>query len=188
MVDEKEGCRPGERLVKGVCVPQMEDIFVELPKLRGKGPKILLNFYSDLGCDFRTQIFDNSKVIMNRKNWFKYKSKFMKITELSKQFDPESELFFLFLGSEFRFGLPMRHRSIPEGRVKLLKGWLLAKGNSEGLLELSHDVTAVRCNRCGWTGKVKDLVHGYYPVDDDGDVEPVDECPACGSDDWDEIE
>ena len=39
---------------------------------------------------------------------------------------------------------------------------------------------AVFCERCGWAGPYRWLVHGYAPLGDD-DVEPQDECPRCGS-------
>jgi len=51
------------------------------------------------------------------------------------------------------------------------------------------DPTPVRCSRCGWEGLVSECVHTYrgYSVrlsdeTQDADVEPVDECPRCGSD------
>lgn len=53
-----------------------------------------------------------------------------------------------------------------------------------------NDKTPVRCEACGWQGRVMDCKHGYSssgginppwgePV---GDVEPMDYCPECGSD------
>jgi len=53
-----------------------------------------------------------------------------------------------------------------------------------------EDPTPILCARCGWKGRVKDSVHTYHGfvvgVDGDGnveeDVEAVDECPGCGSD------
>jgi len=43
------------------------------------------------------------------------------------------------------------------------------------------DPRLVRCESCGWRGQLKDCVHGYAPVPPD-DVEPMDYCPECGSD------
>jgi hypothetical protein len=37
----------------------------------------------------------------------------------------------------------------------------------------------IRCERCGWAGAVRWLVHTYED-DGFGDVSPVDECPHCG--------
>ena len=40
----------------------------------------------------------------------------------------------------------------------------------------------IRCKECGWGGMVRWLIHTYewYGDDENGDVEPVDECPRCG--------
>ena len=50
------------------------------------------------------------------------------------------------------------------------------------------DPTPVKCEDCGWQGLAKDAVHTYRgigifftPDGYDEDVEPVDECPECGS-------
>ncbi len=43
------------------------------------------------------------------------------------------------------------------------------------------DPTPVVCERCLWTGPLRWTIHTYHACGDD-DVEPVDECPRCGSD------
>jgi hypothetical protein len=40
--------------------------------------------------------------------------------------------------------------------------------------------TPVWCDQCGWLGPRRWTKHTYWP-DGCGDVEPVDECPACGA-------
>ena len=42
------------------------------------------------------------------------------------------------------------------------------------------DPTEIYCPKCGWKGKAMDCTHTYKPVSPD-DVEPVDLCPVCGS-------
>lgn len=42
------------------------------------------------------------------------------------------------------------------------------------------DMTIVACERCGWSGMVKETVHGYGDDGTGEDVVPVDECPECG--------
>lgn len=49
------------------------------------------------------------------------------------------------------------------------------------------DLNPMLCMRCGWTGPVRWLVHGYHSYyagsfgdDDNYDTEPIDECPRCG--------
>jgi len=49
------------------------------------------------------------------------------------------------------------------------------------------DPTPVKCNRCGWTGMIKDMAHTYRDDGSGEDVEPVDECPECGTDDIEEF-
>ena len=50
------------------------------------------------------------------------------------------------------------------------------------------DEGLVQCDDCGWRGMVKDCVHTYRGIaGSEGDVEPVDECPECGSDQLIEI-
>lgn len=45
------------------------------------------------------------------------------------------------------------------------------------------DPTPIQCEDCGWRGKVMDCIHTYYEIPGtEGDVEPADECPDCGSD------
>jgi len=52
-----------------------------------------------------------------------------------------------------------------------------------------EDPTPIKCEECGWEGQAKDAIHTYtgtgvYITDSgqpDEDVEPVDECPECGS-------
>ena len=39
---------------------------------------------------------------------------------------------------------------------------------------------AMWCERCGWVGPLRWAIHTYAGCGDD-DVEPVDECPRCGS-------
>jgi len=47
----------------------------------------------------------------------------------------------------------------------------------------------IKCEECGWQGKIKEAIHTYcgtgaYVTPDgnyDEDIEPVDECPECGS-------
>jgi hypothetical protein len=41
------------------------------------------------------------------------------------------------------------------------------------------DPTPVLCPRCLWSGRIKNLEHGYRS-DGAGDVEASDECPRCG--------
>jgi len=43
------------------------------------------------------------------------------------------------------------------------------------------DPRIVKCEGCGWQGKVMDCYHGYSPISS-GDVEPCDYCPECSSD------
>jgi uncharacterized Zn finger protein len=43
-----------------------------------------------------------------------------------------------------------------------------------------EDPSPIECRQCGWTGRVMDAVHTYQP-DGMDDVEPVDNCPQCGS-------
>ena len=47
----------------------------------------------------------------------------------------------------------------------------------------NDDTTPVICNRCGWKGQIKDMVHTYQDDGTGEDVEAVDECPTCGTDD-----
>ena len=42
------------------------------------------------------------------------------------------------------------------------------------------DVDPIICPVCFWAGPIRWLVHGYGPCGED-DVEPVDECPRCGT-------
>lgn len=47
------------------------------------------------------------------------------------------------------------------------------------------DTTLVRCSDCGWEGRVMDCEHSYSPIflaNGEPDIEPVDYCPYCGSD------
>lgn len=37
------------------------------------------------------------------------------------------------------------------------------------------------CRNCGWVGRVRDSVHGYQDDGSGEDVEGVEECPRCGS-------
>lgn len=48
-------------------------------------------------------------------------------------------------------------------------------------LSRHNDPTPVRCESCGWEGRVKNCNHTYKP-DGLGDMEGVDYCPLCGSD------
>jgi len=51
------------------------------------------------------------------------------------------------------------------------------------------DTTPVYCEDCGWKGQVRDCVHTYRGIPGTGgDVEPVDECPKCGSENLIDIE
>ena len=44
------------------------------------------------------------------------------------------------------------------------------------------DESLVQCDDCSWRGMVKDCVHTYKGIaGSEGDVEPVDGCPKCGS-------
>ena len=44
------------------------------------------------------------------------------------------------------------------------------------------DITLVQCEDCGWTGTVSECIHTYRAISlTDGDVEGIDECPKCGS-------
>lgn len=43
-----------------------------------------------------------------------------------------------------------------------------------------YDWWPVRCHECGLVMRTKDAYHGYQD-DGMGDVEPVDECPRCGT-------
>lgn len=45
-----------------------------------------------------------------------------------------------------------------------------------------NDPTEVECQDCGWKGQRKDMVHDYAQIDEE-EVEPIDECPECGSED-----
>jgi hypothetical protein len=45
---------------------------------------------------------------------------------------------------------------------------------------------AAYCEQCGWIGPYRWLVHGYAGCGND-DVEPIDECPRCGSTDMDPL-
>lgn len=45
----------------------------------------------------------------------------------------------------------------------------------------SIDWTPTRCDECGWRGPERWCFHTYHGCAED-DVEPVDECPECGSD------
>jgi predicted RNA-binding Zn-ribbon protein involved in translation (DUF1610 family) len=50
-----------------------------------------------------------------------------------------------------------------------------------------EDPTLVRCEECGWQGPIKECRHGHasYPIStrgNDYDVEPMDYCPKCDSD------
>ena len=49
------------------------------------------------------------------------------------------------------------------------------------------DISPIKCNRCGWIGRIKDAIHTYQD-DQCGDVEAVDECPICGTDDFEDYE
>jgi len=49
------------------------------------------------------------------------------------------------------------------------------------------DPTPVKCNRCGWHGQIKDMIHDYRDDGSGEDVEAVDECPECGTDDVEEF-
>ena len=52
------------------------------------------------------------------------------------------------------------------------------------------DPTAARCHRCGWVGTVAGCIHSYKAFHDNGggiEVEPVDYCPNCGSDELEEL-
>ena len=45
-----------------------------------------------------------------------------------------------------------------------------------------NDVTLIECEYCGWKGTVSECVHSYEGIPlTEGEVEPVDYCPACGS-------
>lgn len=51
------------------------------------------------------------------------------------------------------------------------------------ILSRYTDDSPIKCEDCGWTGKVKDCVHSYRAIPlTEGDVEGVDKCPSCGSD------
>jgi len=43
-----------------------------------------------------------------------------------------------------------------------------------------EDPTPVKCSDCGWEGTVRECKHGYIACPN-GDVEPWDYCPECGS-------
>ena len=45
----------------------------------------------------------------------------------------------------------------------------------------TEDPCPAICVHCGWAGRWKDLVHGYKPDFTNRDVEPIDNCPDCGS-------
>lgn len=49
------------------------------------------------------------------------------------------------------------------------------------------DPTPVQCSKCGWKGKIKDMFHTYRDDGSGEDVEAVDECPVCGTDDVEEL-
>ena len=49
------------------------------------------------------------------------------------------------------------------------------------------DPTPVKCNRCGWIGMIKDMCHGYRDDASGEDVEAVDVCPVCGTDNVEEF-
>lgn len=56
-------------------------------------------------------------------------------------------------------------------------------------LSRQSDPTPVKCDSCGWKGKVQDCLHSYQgdgtttsKGEPTGEVEPVDFCPKCGSD------
>ena len=49
--------------------------------------------------------------------------------------------------------------------------------------------TLVACKDCGWEGTVADCVHTYRQIPlTDGDVEGVDKCPKCDSENLNEVE
>lgn len=51
------------------------------------------------------------------------------------------------------------------------------------------DTRLVKCEECGWVGQVKDCLHIYREiVGTGGDVEPLDECPSCESEELWEVE
>ena len=48
-----------------------------------------------------------------------------------------------------------------------------------------NDTSGVQCEDCGWEGQVCGCRHGYISVRTEifgADVEPMDFCPVCGSD------
>jgi Zn finger protein HypA/HybF involved in hydrogenase expression len=46
-----------------------------------------------------------------------------------------------------------------------------------------EDCQHIKCEDCGWTGRVSECYHGYTnPAMEHIDVEPIDMCPECGSD------
>lgn len=74
-----------------------------------------------------------------------------------------------------------------------MKFWILLKtarfarwvdsvlGTQIGGFGRHTDVEPVRCEECGWIGRIKDCVHGYCDDGSGEDVCPEDECPFCGS-------
>lgn len=63
-------------------------------------------------------------------------------------------------------------------------------------MESRHtDLSPVRCLDCGWEGKAYECVHTYRSDGSSnpdgsptGEVEPVDECPECGSEQLEQLQ
>lgn len=52
-----------------------------------------------------------------------------------------------------------------------------------------NDQTPVQCEDCGWQGLASECIHTYKGIPfADGDIEPVDECPKCNSENLIEID
>lgn len=106
-------------------VEDKEVTYVNLPKIRGESHMVLGNLYRDLGWNEEYDI-DTTKVILSRKDWHKYKSKFRRASSLL----PTEELFELMTATGLSCGAPEFSRDVPDGKVKLMKGWL-TKHNKE---------------------------------------------------------
>lgn len=49
--------------------------------------------------------------------------------------------------------------------------------------ELFRPVTKAKCNNCGWSGSVDEVVTKYVGIPFTEDVEGQDYCPVCGNSD-----
>jgi len=55
------------------------------------------------------------------------------------------------------------------------------KEGMTGFCSRHHCRLVIKCEDCGWQGETREAVHTYHDDGTGEDVEPVDECPVCGS-------